>query len=541
MRGALLFLTLAASFLLLNRAAWKSYFQHDDFAHLSWCAKGSPLGLAADAIRPAYYPGNYRPLGHLWYNLMSRAAGLRFPAYLAVIQSMHLGVVILLWLLLRELGFAPWPAGAAAVFFALNIACLQIYWQPAYIFDLGCALFCALSLLFWMRGKLVWSLALFFLAYRWKETAIMLPAVLALYEWLHGERRWKQLAPFFALSAWYGAAAMIHAPTGESEYRPDLASASLWHALSFYGTALFSVPWAWIALLAAPFVARDRRLTFGVASFIALLAPMLALSRHLNSTYLYVPLMAAAIALAALADRGGKAAVVVFFLAWMPFNYAALRARRSTALYEASLNRPYIEALQRHAAQAPDTSRFMFEVSPASMPDWGIEGALRYIYRPARIELRRVEPGQPLWPAPAVFLGWNPARSTLTVASFDDALPQRVRMDGSGEIRALGEGWIGPDRGYRWSRSRATALLHQPADASAMMMEIVVADQQQSGVDVDVLLDGEPLGLMHFARGHSAARLPLTKRVDRTAAVELQTRTPNPGGLGVAVVSLGFE
>ena len=153
--GAALFAPLCAFFLLMNRAAYSGYFQRDDFAHMSWCAKGSWTGFLADAISPEFYPHQYRPIGHLHYYLLEKAAGLRFPVFVAFSQAYHLATAWLVWVLLRRLRFTVVPAAAAVVLFTLNMATFCIYWNPAYIFDLGCGLFCLVSLLFWMDRRWV--------------------------------------------------------------------------------------------------------------------------------------------------------------------------------------------------------------------------------------------------------------------------------------------------------------------------------------------------------------------------------------------------
>ena len=230
--GAALLAALATAFLLINRAAYHGYFQHDDFAHLSWTTKGPWTGFITGALSPRFYPHLFRPLGHLHYYLMEKAAGLNYPAFVAAIQLYHLAAAWVLWLVLRQLRFTLVPAAATVVVFTLNMAVFQIFWLPAFVFDLGCGLFCLISFLFWMRRRWVSSFVFFFLAYRWKETAIMLPAVLLLYEWLVAEEKhWWPLAPFFAVSAWFGGQGLTSFHSGaQTEYRFTLTPAAVWRA-----------------------------------------------------------------------------------------------------------------------------------------------------------------------------------------------------------------------------------------------------------------------------------------------------------------------
>ena len=58
-----------------------------------------------------------------------------------------------------------------------------------YAFDLFCATFCLLSLLCWIKRRWVLSFLAFWLAYKSKELAVMLPAILACYELWFGKRQ----------------------------------------------------------------------------------------------------------------------------------------------------------------------------------------------------------------------------------------------------------------------------------------------------------------------------------------------------------------
>ena len=131
-------------------------------------------------MNPVYNARNFRPVGHLYFRIMSRAVGLDFPDYLLPLHLLHLLNVWLLWMVLRSLGASPFAAGAGALFFAFNMAVFDVYWKPMYAFDLFCAAFCLLSLLFWIKRRWVLSFLAFWLAYKSKELAVMLPAVLAM-------------------------------------------------------------------------------------------------------------------------------------------------------------------------------------------------------------------------------------------------------------------------------------------------------------------------------------------------------------------------
>jgi hypothetical protein len=312
--------------------------------------------------------------------------------FVACSQAYHLATAWLVWALLRRLRFAAIPAAAAAVLFTPNMATFRIYWNPAYIFDLGCGLFCLISLLFWMDRRWVVSFLFFWLAYRSKETAVMLPAVMRLYELFLAERReWRRQIPFLAVSLWFGVQARLSFRGENTEYRAAGSAGALWAALEYYASRVLLIPAAGLAFFAAPFLFKDKRLAFGCASFRALLWPMLMLPRHLNDAYLHVPMLGAAVAMAALfqrADRYVVVAVAIFFLIWLPLDYRTLRAKRAGNLHEATENRAYVSALIEYSKTHPEATEFLFETSPPGMPAWGIESALRYLYPPRDMRLR---------------------------------------------------------------------------------------------------------------------------------------------------------
>ena len=82
-----------------------------------------------------------------------------------------------------------------------------------YVFDVTCGIFSLLALYCYVSNRWILSLIAFYTAYRCKEMAIMLPLVLALYEFWFGKRAWKRLIPFFALSLCFGIQAVLHNST----------------------------------------------------------------------------------------------------------------------------------------------------------------------------------------------------------------------------------------------------------------------------------------------------------------------------------------
>src|SRR5207237_4234966 len=141
-------------------------------------------------------PNNFRPVGHYYFHAVEEISGLNFPVYVGVLQALHVLNVWLLWLLMRPLGATAASAAAACCFFGLHMALFDNFWKPMYVFDVLCASFSLAALYCWMRGRWVLSFLAFWLAYKSKELAVMLPLLLLCYELWFGKRRWKPLVPF---------------------------------------------------------------------------------------------------------------------------------------------------------------------------------------------------------------------------------------------------------------------------------------------------------------------------------------------------------
>src|SRR5206468_3106278 len=117
----MLFLAVAAGFLLLNRSAYSGYFQDDDINSMQWTRWGSTYEYLKGVLTPVYAE-SYRAVGFYYFHLTEHAFGLEFPKYVAVLHAIHLLSVGMLWLLMRRLGASPAGAAAGCAFFALQAA-----------------------------------------------------------------------------------------------------------------------------------------------------------------------------------------------------------------------------------------------------------------------------------------------------------------------------------------------------------------------------------------------------------------------------------
>src|SRR5215813_9024781 len=172
--GVVLLLAFVAIFLALNAGAYRGYFQDDEIDNISWTRWLPLTDFVKGVATPLTFENNFRPVGHFYFHAIEAAAGLDFPVYVAVLQAFHLLNVCLLWGIMRRMGATPMSAALACGFFGLHMALFDNFWKPMYVFDVLCATFCLASITAWLRGRWVWSLAMFWLAYKCKELAVML-------------------------------------------------------------------------------------------------------------------------------------------------------------------------------------------------------------------------------------------------------------------------------------------------------------------------------------------------------------------------------
>src|SRR5438132_12268914 len=112
-----------------------------------------------------------------------------------------------------------------------------------YVFDALCAAFSLAALYGWMRGRWVLSFVAFWLGYKSKELAVMLPLLLLFYELWFGKRRWKPLVPFFVVSLSFGLQSMLLNRNRDGDYGFRFTLGALGRTVPFYAVRLFWVPY----------------------------------------------------------------------------------------------------------------------------------------------------------------------------------------------------------------------------------------------------------------------------------------------------------
>jgi hypothetical protein len=551
--GIICFLLLAILFLLLNRAAYKGYFANDDFVTLSWTRNAPVAEFLKALLSPRFQPDNFRPSGHLLYRIEGSIFGFDFRKYVAASHVLHLLNVWLLWLLIRRLGAPPWPAAAACVFFALHMGIFDALWKPSYVFDVLCTTFCLLSFLCYARGRWILAFLCFWLAYKSKETAVMLPFALACYEYWMGKKRWKPLIPFFVASLSFGVQGLLLNPNHGNPYSFQFTPGALAQTSVYYAGQVFLVPYLGFALAAA-LILVNRRVRLGLAAMLLFFVPVLFLPGRIDTAYCYLPFCGLALALAGMAETLHPAVMAVLLLAWLPLDIHALRVQRSDKLAHDDDARVWVTRWNRYAAGRPaPPDIIMLCNAPLVFGNWGMEGAIRCTYRLARLDIRYDDrPTLPTDGARVAFLTWNGALHKLDIVEHTPSTRDASYIDATDRtpVWQLDRDWWGPDNGFRWIGPVATARLDRPAAASRFELRAIVSStrlDKAGPTTVRISIGGRALEPRRLAApGWQTLTWALPDGPAGATSVVIRTDPPfKPEGdrriLGIGVGAFGFR
>jgi len=323
----------AAWVLALAYAAWllrwslrpEHYFFADDW---DWLYRAALFPLREQFTLLPRFVMNDRPVGALVIRVLYRIFGLHAGPFYWTCLLLHLGNMTLLLALGRRLLRSWWAAAAAALAFGTWSAAIEGATWIADIFDvLGDTFILSVLLTFSSRRASVraGSVALFYLALRTKESAIVLPAMMAVLvlachrreEWL-GEAK-RTLWPHFLLAMFFAA---VYAPllaehqrveSANNPYRMEFSARAFFEGLYFYfSSMLYGRPWPvgrlirWTAVVAALIAGawrRSRAVPAGLAGFVIFLCPILFMAHQRQSLYLYIPAGFLALALGGAAEE----------------------------------------------------------------------------------------------------------------------------------------------------------------------------------------------------------------------------------------------
>ena len=544
-------LVMAFLFLVANRGAYQAYFSADDLDNISWAHVATAEGFVESLILPKYYLGNFRPLGHIYFVIMSKWKALNFPPYVAVLHTFHLLNMVFMWLLLRELGFSLQAIISGTLIFAFHMAVFDAYWKPMYIFDVMCATFCLLSILAYMKRQYILSFLCFWLAYKSKEPALMLPLALALLAYWRGLSL-RALIPFFGVTAIFGVQVLMFNPKLDNDYMLRPTPAAVWKSIQFYASKILLIPYAGFALLALPLLHREKRLYFGLAASILFMVPMLMLPGRLYPAYLYVPLIGLAIIAASLAEAARVWHLALFFALWLPLHYERMRANRKATIAIGDNNRHFVNSVAEAARKYPGLKGAVYEGGPAALESWGIVGTLKYLYGP---ELKVFSSADKNLakdvPREAALFAYEPGANILHMTPRLEHDSPVVTIGWNSQPWQLGEGWMPRENHYRWTAPRATAKLYRPADAKKFMVQLNVGPiviEEMGRVELEVVLNGYPIGLASYSKtGQTIVEWPLQPGPPGDVEVEFRTTHDRDSAsgktkkLGVPVMQFGFR
>ena len=154
-----------------------SYFTEGVSSHIE------KQGKAYDSL------GYYRPLIRALHLLEYKVFGQNPAGYHAVSIGLNVLVVLLAFLVVREITRNSLLALISAAFFSVNPSHVEaVSWAYSDSY-LVFALFCLLSFYLFLRNKMAWSLVAFSAALLAQESAVLLPIVLVLQQYLVAEKR----------------------------------------------------------------------------------------------------------------------------------------------------------------------------------------------------------------------------------------------------------------------------------------------------------------------------------------------------------------
>ena len=553
--GFILFLALAALFVIVNRPAYKGYFTDDDFEHLSWTRHAPMSEFVKGLLTPQFQTNNFRPTGHLLYHEEAQFFGFDFKKYLATTHVLHLLNVWLVWLLARKLGAKPFAAAAGCVLYAFHPGYFEAVWKPAYIFDVLCATLCLLSLLSYVSGRWIVSFVSFWLAYKAKELAVMVPFVLACYELWYGKKQWKPLAPFFAVSCWLALQALILSPnTGnDNPYTFHFTLGALAATSVFYAGRVFLVPYLGFAILIAARFSRSRLVWFGTAAMVLFLTPVLFLPGRIETAYVYLPFTGLALAFAGAAEIFHPAVIVAALLLFVPLELHDMRIERRDKLAKDDDARAWVTTWSKYVAGSGPIDTFLWNGTPFGFGGFGIEGAIKCLYPGTNYHIRYYHhPPVTLDGNRVAVLTWNQGLHKLDIVSHDAGTPDATYIDANVDtpVWQLGDGWSNPEGGFRWIAPLTSLRLERPDGAQRFEMRVLVigAVLQTSGAVTvqpsfnDVALPAQKL----TQAGWQTVTFDLPASPSGATNVTIHTDPPfhapgDPRTLGIAVGALGFR
>jgi len=338
----------------------------------------------------------YRPFTPLIFRyLMLPLGGFNPLPYHIMALAAHMGVTALVYLLLKRVARSEAGVVAGLVFFGLHATGFYISYDATFLPDFSVALFSAGAFLAFATGHRRLSLLLFVAALFCKESAVAIPVGLAVIGYMIArEKNVQRLLPFGIVTGAYLIFQLyLHHgwlyPSDKSAYKFTMGASSLWLKLKYWPW-IANLPADWfrqrwwmippLLLMIAPLIwigirkLRRLREEFVVLALcgmwaFAALAPALPVAQVPMEHNLYVPLIAAAVAISRIVDKQSAnrigLAMACLFVAATAFQVH--NDLKTSWVGEGSdITEASIDAVQRAYPVLPPGARFY--ILPAKIP-----------------------------------------------------------------------------------------------------------------------------------------------------------------------------
>lgn len=510
--------------LRVHHGAYRGYFADDDFGSINWARFVRPTDFIVDLPCLAYPCQHGRPTGFFYYATMIRAARFDFPRWIVPLQAIGAINIVLLWLLLRRIGFGDVETATGCLMFGLSRALFDGWWKPMFIYDVLCATFALTALLAYSYRQWIISFIAFWLAMRTKEIGIVIPAVLLCYEMILGEGRWKRVLPFFVPAVIYGGYGIVwNRSQPHSPYSLTSAPAAIWKSISFYFTKLFQIRYVGFLLPISALLVRDRRLYFGIAAMSLELGIYFLLPDRMLEVYLYVAMTGAAIAVAALVSTPRRLGVILV-LAWAVWQVTLTRKQARVELAEAGERREFAAAVR----DAPPAPVYLYYNAPASLNYSGGEYAIRDFHDPVDNVLRLDAPGLPGDKTFLLLLWDAKTRQLSQIALRPDSYVKVARTAALAPWQTPAP-WPADSNGMRAVRGTRTIHLYRPASADRFYLESCGTPEY----GLRGWLDGEQFfELKFFGPGCATHVLPVKSRLGSVVTLDMLADPRGQTGVG---------
>ncbi len=591
--------------LLVFRLGLRSWFVQDDFDWLrlkiySWSDLWRILTqpMAQGTLRPFSERFLFITFHHFF--------GLHPFPYRLFVFLVQFANLMLLTALARRITGSRWAGLIAATVWTVNIALIvPLHWNSNF-YQVACALCYLASFLLFLRhmetgrwSYYYWQCGVFLFGFGVMEIIVMYPLVLLAYCLLAARRHaWKAL-PLFAPAAAYTAVHLWVIPrvaTGPYVLHMDrsifrtlgrywmLVLGPVRYFADFHPTRMF---WGRLlgSLLTAGLLAGlargaklDRRMAlFGLSWFLLTLAPVLPLRDHFFDSYLAVPAIGLALAVAALAHSAPVWASAAWLSIYFGYMIPTVENASRHFYHRSHVARRLVQGVRQARANHPDQTILLAGVTDfvfyAAIHDRGplAAGVTDVYLTPDTQGITAI----PWFPSPETFQ--LPVITTLAALREGRAVVYEVSERGLKNItnsyrsRAhvlkpaplrriivgeplmssqLGSGWYNVQQGIRWMGRRAEVRLAGPrSTADRLRIEAHYPDGLNVGVlRLTVSINGVPIGRAEIRNSESAEpvfslppsavgmdEMTVTLELDRTFRVPTDARDL---GLALGVVEL---